>query len=156
MSSRARQLADEAGTQIGELAGCIEAADDRDLMRPCPGRQKLGDGTIGAAARHTAENYLRAATLVEPDTGRPIAHGTHATQAGVDRGELLARLQAAGGAISRVARLDELTLDTVPPAGTIRFADGTRTLEQILSSILKHQRHQVDAIAAGLARDDVL
>jgi hypothetical protein len=30
----------------------------------------------------------------------------------------------------------------------MRFADGERTLEQILASLLKHQRHQVDALTA--------
>jgi hypothetical protein len=33
----------------------------------------------------------------------------------------------------------------------MKFADGERTLEQILASILKHQRHQVDTLAAALA-----
>jgi len=37
------------------------------------------------------------------------------------------------------------------PAGEMKFADGERTLEQIVASLLKHQDHQVAAIAAGLS-----
>jgi hypothetical protein len=33
----------------------------------------------------------------------------------------------------------------------MRFADGERTLQQILANLLKHQRHQVDALAAALS-----
>ena len=33
----------------------------------------------------------------------------------------------------------------------MKFADGERTLEQIVASLLKHQRHQVAALAAGLS-----
>jgi hypothetical protein len=29
------------------------------LHLPCAGREKLGDGTVGAVAMHTADNYLR-------------------------------------------------------------------------------------------------
>jgi hypothetical protein len=32
----------------------------------------------------------------------------------------------------------------------MRFADGQRTLEQVVASLLEHQRHQVDSIAAAL------
>jgi hypothetical protein len=42
-------------------------------------------------------------------------------------------------------------MDSVPPAGEMKFADGERTLEQIIASLLKHQRHQVDALAAALS-----
>jgi hypothetical protein len=27
------------------------------LARPCPGRGKLGDGTVGAVATHTTDSY---------------------------------------------------------------------------------------------------
>jgi hypothetical protein len=33
----------------------------------------------------------------------------------------------------------------------MKFADGRRTLEQTIASLLKHQRHQVDSLAAALA-----
>jgi hypothetical protein len=50
-----------------------------------------------------------------------------------------------------LGELDDVALDAAPPAGDMRFADGERTLEQVVASILKHQRHQVDALAAALA-----
>jgi hypothetical protein len=33
----------------------------------------------------------------------------------------------------------------------MKFADGRRTLEQTIASLLNHQRHQVDSLAAALA-----
>jgi len=59
------------------------------------------------------------------------------------------------GARTELRVLTELSDDrlaTVPPAGEMRFADGQRTLAQVVLSLLKHQRHQCDAIAAALPR----
>jgi hypothetical protein len=42
-------------------------------------------------------------------------------------------------------------MESVPRAGDMKFADGERTLEQIIASLLNPQHHQVDAIAAGLS-----
>jgi hypothetical protein len=39
----------------------------------------------------------------------------------------------------------------VPPADQARFCDGQRTLEQVLSRMLKHQSHQIDALRAAIA-----
>jgi hypothetical protein len=64
MSERAEQLHTTADIQIAELIDLISAADGATLRRPCPGREKLGDGTIGAMAAHTAENYQRIGTFV--------------------------------------------------------------------------------------------
>jgi hypothetical protein len=33
----------------------------------------------------------------------------------------------------------------------MKFCDGQRTLEQILTSLLNHQSHQLDALRAALA-----
>jgi hypothetical protein len=33
----------------------------------------------------------------------------------------------------------------------MKFADGRRTLEQTIASLLKHQRYQVDRLGAALA-----
>ena len=64
MSERAEQLQTTAATQIGELIDLVSTADDATLHRPCPGREKLGDGTIGAISAHTADNYERIGTFV--------------------------------------------------------------------------------------------
>jgi hypothetical protein len=64
MSDRAEQLQTTAVNQIGELIAVVSTADDATLHRPCPGREKLGDGTIGAFAAHTADNYRRIGAFV--------------------------------------------------------------------------------------------
>jgi hypothetical protein len=35
------------------------------LSLPCPGREKLGDGTVAALALHTADSYLRIAGFLQ-------------------------------------------------------------------------------------------
>jgi hypothetical protein len=64
--------------------------------------------------------------------------------------DLLQRLSAARDALGLLAELSDEQLDAVPPAGGMRFCDGRRTLEQIMSSLFKHQRHQVDALKRAL------
>jgi hypothetical protein len=73
MSERAEQLHATAETQIDELIELVGATDNQTLRRPCPGREKLGDGTIGAIAAQTAENYQRIGTFAatsQRTTGR--------------------------------------------------------------------------------------
>lgn len=65
MTERAKQISDAADRQVTELIDLLSTLDQAALERPCPGREKLGDGTIGAAARHTAENYQRIASFVQ-------------------------------------------------------------------------------------------
>lgn len=82
MSERAEQLQTSAAIQIRELIDLVSTADDATLHRPCPGREKLGDGTIGAIAAHTADNYQRIGTFVATsqrmgnrhDSRRPDPH----------------------------------------------------------------------------------
>jgi hypothetical protein len=50
-----------------------------------------------------------------------------------------------------LGELSDERLAAVPPATDMRFADGRRTLEQIVIGLLEHQRHQLDALAATLA-----
>ena len=62
MTDRADNLHTTADHQIGTLIEILSATDEGALQRPCPGREKLGDGTIGAVTAHTAENFQRIAT----------------------------------------------------------------------------------------------
>jgi hypothetical protein len=75
MTERATQLHATADEQIAELIGLISAADDATLRLPCPGREKLGDGTIAASARHTADNYQRIAEFLNTSDRMSGAHG---------------------------------------------------------------------------------
>lgn len=82
MSERGNQLHATTDQQITELIDLISTMDEAALRRPCPGREKLGDGTVGASARHTADNYRRIADFVHTSDRmsgeyRPAQHGGH-------------------------------------------------------------------------------
>jgi hypothetical protein len=185
MSERGLKLRETADEHISELIGLFSARGEVALSLPCPGREKLGDGTVGALALHTADSYLRIAGFLEATSRTPSAHGEasqgrhpiqrllsargdappghsgnghdEGTTDGdyaaetVDLDDLLDWLSAGRDALSLLAELTDERLDTVPPAGSFRFCDGQRTLEQVVASLLNHQRHQIDAIKAALA-----
>jgi len=74
MSERANQLHATADRQIGKLLDLIATLDEETSRRPCPGRDKLGDGTVAANAGHTADNYERIAAFL---TSSRHASGGH-------------------------------------------------------------------------------
>ena len=74
MSDRAQQLHATADTQMTALIELISHADESVLRRPCPGREKLGDGTVGALAAHTAEDYGRIASFLATGNGASAGH----------------------------------------------------------------------------------
>jgi hypothetical protein len=59
MNERSNRLLAAADGQISKLIQLLSTPDDDVLSRPCPGREKLGDGTVAACAEHTANNYLQ-------------------------------------------------------------------------------------------------
>ena len=184
MSQRALQLHTSADEQISTLIELLATADDGALRRPCPGRENLGDGTTGAIAAHTAENYQRIATFIAAGASTPAGHsprrhdrhrmpgwlrslrhaapgdghdgpgaGGHAdrfTGENARPAEIVERLEAARGELSRIAQLTDAQLDGVPPKDSFRFCDGERTLEQVIAGLLKHQGHQIQALQAAL------
>ena len=78
MSERGRQLFETADGQISELMRLVSQVDETVLRLPCPGREKLGDGTVGALASHMADSYLRiAAFLQATDEMSPARTGRH-------------------------------------------------------------------------------
>jgi hypothetical protein len=179
MSERASKLRTTADAQIAELISRLSIAGEAALRLPCPARDKLGDGTIGACAQHTADNYRRIAKflggpatageagtrdatrqpisrLLRPLRHQPRAHGgagPHGVDyaaGNVDLAGLLERLSAAREALEPLAELTDQDLDAVPPADAMKFCDGQRTLEQVVASLLTHQSHQVAVLAAAL------
>ena len=177
MTERATQLLQMADAQLSELIDLLSAQGQAALRRPCPGREKLGDGTVAACASHTANNYLRIAAFLRDEQhaspaqvevgsgahrmprllrarghmGGHTGHGDPYRADNVDLRDLLERLADAREALSVLGDLTELQLDSVAPAGEMKFCDGQRTLEQIVTSLLVHQRHQVDALCAAVA-----
>lgn len=176
MTERGQELSATADRQIGALIGLLSTLDPAVLRRPCPGREKLGDGTIGAAARHTADNYKRIAGFVQTnDRASSAAHGGHRiprfvralghgpqddanhdhaasqddngyTAENIDLDAIVDQLNASREALGRIAELTDSQLDAIPPKDSFRFCDGQRTLEQVLASLLKHQAHQLEAL----------
>jgi hypothetical protein len=158
MSERGIRLLETADGQISELIDLLSARGGAALRLPCPGRERMGDGTVAACALHTADRYQRIAEFVQtvgqmPGTashGRDTHDGDHSAESvGLDG--LLERLSAGRDIFSFLPELTDERLDTVPPAGCFRFCDGQRTLEQVVAGLLKHQGHQVAAIKAAVA-----
>jgi hypothetical protein len=183
MTDRGKQLHATADAQIAELIALISTVDEAALRLPCPGREKLGDGTVGASMRHTADNYERIAGFVQTsdrvsgahEPARhgahriprflrtighgPADHGQHGPVAGqhddkytadnIELGAVVDQVTASRDTLGRIAELTNGQLDAIPPDGSFRFCDGQRTLEQVLASLLKHQRHQLDALKAA-------
>ena len=166
MNERATKLFNDADRQISELKALIAAAGDSSLTLPCPGREKLGDGSVAAAAVHAADNYQRIAQFASGEAGGSVhrpprflrgRHGPGQHAGGVDyRADritmkaLLHQLTSGGKAIARLGGLTDQQLDVIPAASDLRFVDGQRTLEQILTAMLKHQAHQVEAISKAV------
>jgi hypothetical protein len=71
MSESGARLQQAADEQIAELIDLLSTSDQTALERPCPGREKLGDGTVAASAMHTADNYHRIADFLNADDHRP-------------------------------------------------------------------------------------
>ena len=170
-----------ADRQISRLIGLVSRVDETVLRLPCPGREKLGAGTVGALASHTADSYLRIAAVLqttnEPSPARPgsdrvvrlLSARSHTPPCHADSGHndgtydrgykaenvglpgLIERLSTGREALSLLADLTDDQLDTMPSAGSLRFCDGQRTLAQVMSSLLKHQGHQIDVINSAVA-----
>ena len=186
MTERGTQLRATADGQLAELIDLVSRFDAATLRLPCPGREKLGDGTIAAAVGHTAGNYQRIAEFVQTSNRmtsshaptangahriprflralghgpgqyakhrpRPGSHGDQHTADSLDPRAVLEQLSAARDTLARLGELTDDQLDAIPPTDSFRFCDGQRTLEQVLASLLKHQRHQLEALTTATAQ----
>lgn len=151
MSARGEQLQAVAGDQLARLARVVAALDADGAREPCPGRAKLGDGSIGSVATHTARNYERIAGFVAGETGASAAADQgHGSARAFDGGALARQLASARAQLGALGALSDDELDAVPPAESFRFCDGQRTFEQVLTALLTHQDHQLDAIEAAV------
>ena len=169
MSERSELLHQAADQQIADLLELTDQLTPDTLQRPCPGRQKLGDGTLGALVAHTTDNYKRIAAFASGQTGnpdgdtpprdvhsmprflrvlghRPPEHGTAYSADSAQPNEIAGQLHAVRASLRNVAALSDAQLDAIPADGSFRFCDGKRTFEQVLSALLKHQARQLDAI----------
>lgn len=74
MSERGIQLQETANRQISELTGLFSTHGEEALRLLCPGREKLGDGTVAAIALHTADNYHRITGFLQATDEMPPTH----------------------------------------------------------------------------------
>jgi hypothetical protein len=65
MTDRGARLLETTTRQITELSDLLSTSGDGILALPCPGRVRLGDGTVGAIASHTADSYRRTASFLQ-------------------------------------------------------------------------------------------
>jgi hypothetical protein len=154
-NARGAALAATVTSQISELTGLLSSQGDAALARPCPGRGELGDGTVRATTAHSADNYHRIAAFVRATVDGPAEypprghHGEHRAENGTLT-DLLERLSAGRDALALLGELTDEQLDLVPAASEMKFCDGRRTLELIVTALLKHQRHQVSAVKTAI------
>jgi hypothetical protein len=151
MTTRGEQLQRSIDGQLERLGRVVAALDSERAREPCAGRAKLGDGSIGAVATHTVVNYGRIAGFVDSEAGGP-SEGHHGPgSAGAFDGRALAsQLAAAQQELAAIGALSDRELDAVPPAESFRFCDGQRTLEQVLTALLTHQNHQLEALESAV------
>jgi hypothetical protein len=101
--------------------------------------------TLIAFVAHTAANYERIAAFA---SGAEVErrHGHLAAAGSGQATSLRDQLASARHDLDRLAVLDDPQLDSIPPEGAFRFCDGTRTLEEVLTALLTHKGHQIDAL----------
>jgi hypothetical protein len=142
-------LLEAVDRQISELIDLFSVRDETALSLPCPGRGKLGDGTVAACALHTADSYDRIAGFLR-GRGDGVHGGSYSAQH-VELQDVLGRLSGGRDALGLLADLTDEQLDSVPPANAMKFCDGQRTLERVVTNLLNHQRHNVEALTTAVS-----
>ena len=162
MSERGTELMTRMSRQLDEIDEFFGRLNDADLPKPC--RDEGGDDpgrTVGAVAAHVAEGYhrlgqfLRSAGYVGQS---PAGETSHSNEHGHGRAnspevtpDLLNRLIAGKAPIGLLADLTDEQLDSVPAAGSSRFSDGRKTLEQIIDQVIAHQAAHLAALQRAVA-----
>jgi hypothetical protein len=145
MTEHGKQLHATADQQIAELIGLMSTLDEAGLRLPCPGREKLGDGTVAAAARHTADNYQRIAAFVQASDRMSSAHEPSQHSGGHRIPRFLRALghgpaEHGSGAGQHD---DQYTADTTDPAAVVEQLSASR---DTLARIAQLTNSQLDAI----------
>jgi hypothetical protein len=147
MSERGTRLMAKADGQLSGMIEFLGTLDEADLRRPCAdesAEDSAGD-TVGAVAAHMAEGYhhlgrfLQAAGYVPGPPATGNNHGHDHGRAPEALPEMRDRLTGGRAPIGLLAELSNEQLDSLPPAGSSRFSDGRRTLEQVIDAVIAHQ-----------------
>jgi glycerate kinase len=153
----------ETVRQLDEIVAVFAGVDDADLSKPCSNEEGDGDatGTVAVAAAHLVEGYARLGRFLHSagyvpaapaaDLGEGLAHSDghrHAPPAAVaDVLELLHRVEQPAALLGG---LTDEQFDSVP-AKANRFADGQRTLRQMMDEMTSHQAAHLAAVKRALA-----
>ena len=167
MSERGTRLMAKADRQLSEMIEFFGTLEEADLHKPCPdesAEDSAGD-TVGAVAAHMAQGYhflgkfLQAEGYVpgSPPPGNWKGRG-HRYRPGHGRTfppaalpDVVDRLTGGKAPIGLLADLTDEQLDSVPPAGSSRFSDGSRTLEQVIDEVIAHQAAQLMTLKRAVA-----
>ena len=167
MSERGTRLMAKADRQLSEMIEFFGTLDETDLRKPCPdeGAEDSAGDTVGTVAAHMAQGYhflgkfLQAEGYVpgSPPTGNRKGRG-HRYRPGHGRTfppaalpDVVDRLTAGKAPIGLLADLTDEQLDSVPPAGSSRFSDGSRTLEQVIDEVIAHQAAHLVTLKRAVA-----
>lgn len=152
MSTRNEQLATAVEQQSRETIEFLRGLSDADMNEPCA---DPSGATVGAVVAHLGEGYDQVLGWIESvagGTAAPIGnvgrqHGPH-THDTAERIELLRHGGEDWAALLR--RFDDGQLDRVPPAAE-NITDGTRTLGEIMQSMLEHQSAHVEYVRQAVS-----
>jgi ubiquinone/menaquinone biosynthesis C-methylase UbiE len=166
VNERGTELMRKASRQLDEIAEFFGTLNDADLRKPCPGDS--GGDTVGAVAAHMAQGYHflgkflqaggyvpgSAATGNRKGRGHCYRKGHGCTFAPAALPDVVDRLTGGKAPIGLLADLTDEQLDSVPPAGSSRFSNGSRTLEQVIDEVIAHQAaHLMRLKGAVITRD---
>jgi hypothetical protein len=152
VSTRNEQLASAVEQQSRETIEFLRGLSDADMNEPCA---DPSGATVGAVVAHLGEGYDQVLGWIESVAGETTApigtvghrHEPHAHDT-AERIELL-RLGGEDWA-ALLRRVDDERLDRVPPAAE-NITDGTRTLAEIMQSMLEHQSTHVEYVRQAVA-----
>ena len=167
MSERGTRLMAKADSQLSEMIEFFGTLDEADLHKPCPdesAEDSAGD-TVGAVAAHMAQGYHFLGKFLQAEgyvpgpwaTGNRKGRG-HRYRPGHGRTfppaalpEVVDRLTASKAPVGLLADLTDEQLDSVPPAGSSRFSDGSWTLEQVIDEVIAHQATHLVTLKRAVA-----
>ena len=167
MSERGTRLMAKADSQLSEMIEVFGTLNEADLHKPCPDESpEDSDGiTVGAVAAHMAQGYHFLGKFLQADRYLPESPATgnrkgrgHRYRPGHGRTfppaalpDVVDRLTAGKAPIGLLADLTDEQLDSVPPAGSSRFSDGSRTLEQVIYEVIVHQAAHLVTLKRAVA-----
>ena len=167
MSERGTRLMAKADSQLSEMIEFFGTLNEVDLHKPYPDEStedSAGD-TVGAVAAHMAQGYHFLGKFLQADGYVPGSPATgnrkgcgHRYRPGHGRTfppaalpAVVDRLTAGKAPIGLLADLTDEQLDSVPPVGSSRFSDGSRTLEQVIDEVIAHQAAHLATLKRAVA-----